>query len=1020
MGLEIRKNRFAKSFENSFFRIFAKELVRVFNELNINGVLIGGGISDSNLTFAPDALLICNTAVIIIDFKKYGGKIKLPEHSFPGVSKTKDLWFNGFWVVNDGETIVKGGVRNNPFQQLEAQTKKLNLLVENNIIPNLSESENYEFKNTSRVICFQLEVDFEGEVDPRYSHSFFVADQRSIIDTIRDIVDIVPNEWNDQITGFKLGQNAFDLFKKEFRADSYDPFAENQMYREQVFSEIEFPIIDESKKEEFVNEEIQNILDTNKDFLVGKEKLLILNSDVTSFSFEVVNGILKEILKIENKSNPIDDDETIEENKIIFLAPTNKNVNDVIRDGAPLQTRSLYGKLYDFENSKIQLLNNSLNEREEFPLLKNKDPKGSIYVIYYSHLVYDFGSIDENSLIKFGSGSLANDLLEYVNLNNSNNRMILVHDPYFYGHHAQTVGSESFLRAKNYNFISVKLKSLPMNTNHSCIQHLVKNIQEKKFNNFNSRRNPNFISLQEEVFKNEFVRLVNDNEINSKNILTREKVVAKDTNKWIRRSRGFNDDTIQTGDVLLIKNRVLVPEDMDPFSLPKFVQNGEIIEVLDVIERIVIKSKTTYNLKDIRISKCRVKLKEYEVERLLYLSETSIDEVEVDKEINKHKQIRLREIVSDYMAQNKILEKDVFVDLKEYQMYLDELKGVEEIEGIFEGEIVETDIIEREKRINKLKSKWKINKRKENYVKNELLKNHKSEYFMITQSANFRYGWAIDLHNAYGYRFLETMLPSFTTPVKNIERFHSFLYSAMSVSDRIVFQTFKGLNPWVGIEVTSSKLEPKNIEAIDDSYMTEIGSGELSQEEIEFRNNNNMESFDPRLSKLGNWILKQFKPEDAITIDKIIHNNYQEEYIFRNSIEIARLQFFYSGKWKVRYPKEIGNTSLGELIKNRLKSVSLEKKSNQEEEYIFDGQSEWNIKEYEKLNQILDIDRIKIIQIEKKGEYHDLLKLKSENGYFLMEFWFNKNCFFTKASIYASLSEISLKITNAINQLKND
>ncbi len=1019
MGLEVRKNRFAKSYENSFFRIFARELILVFDQLNLDGVLIGGGITESNNTLAPDALLICNSAVIIIDFKKYGGKIKLPDHALFGTSKTKDGWFHGWWVVNDGETVVKGGGRNNPFQQLEAQTKKLNIIVENNILPYILETEKYEFKDTSRVVCFQLEVDFEGTVDPRHAHSFHVADQRSIIDTIRDIVDVVPNEWNNQITGFKLGQNAFDLFKKEFRADLYDANAENQMYKEQVFSDIEFPLIDQSKTEEMINEEIGSIVPLVENFISGKENILVVNFDVTSFSFEVVNGLLENILKTEDLRES-EETEITRENKVVFLAPTNKNVNDVIRDGAPLQTRSLYGKLYDFENSKIELLNNSLNEREEFPLQKNKDPKGSIYVIYYSHLVYNFGSNDENSLLKFGSGSLANDVLEFIGLYNSDNKLILVHDSYFYGHRAETIGSESFLKLNNLNYLSIKLKSYPKNINQSGITHLVHNIQQKKFNYFGIKQYPNIATLNESEFGTEFIRLVKDNEINKKNILTRENDEAKNTNNWIRKKRGFIENSIQKGDVLLIRNRILVPEDIDPFSLPKFVQNGELIEVLEVLERMAFRTKKEYKYKDIKVSKCHVLLKENQVERTLYLSDFSIDDAETDREINKHKQIRLRELVTEYMENNSISEKDVFVNQKEYHLYLEELEVIEKPEGIFGGEELEVNQDEKEKRINKLRSAWKINKRKENYVKNELLKDYNSEYFIITQSGQFRYGWAINLHNAYGYRFSETMLPVFSKPIQNIERFHSYLYSAISVSDRILCQAFSGINPWFGLEISQASGDLEGVSPKKE-FMIEVQSSELSSEEIVFRNKYNLETVDSRLSILGNWFLKQFKPEDGITIDKIIHNNFQEEYTFRNSSETSRIQFYYSGKLQVRYPKEIGNTALGKLIEERLRSALPDVNSIQDESFDFDGQTNWNVKEYARLNELLEIRNIQINQIVNKGEYFDQLKLKSGDESCFMEIWFNKNGFFSKATVYnSSGSDKAVEIINAINQLKND
>jgi len=44
--LEIRKSSFAKSYENIFFREFAKNLSKLFNDLKIEGLLIGSPVCE--------------------------------------------------------------------------------------------------------------------------------------------------------------------------------------------------------------------------------------------------------------------------------------------------------------------------------------------------------------------------------------------------------------------------------------------------------------------------------------------------------------------------------------------------------------------------------------------------------------------------------------------------------------------------------------------------------------------------------------------------------------------------------------------------------------------------------------------------------------------------------------------------------------------------------------------------------------------------------------------------------------
>jgi hypothetical protein len=71
------------------------------------------------------------------------------------------------------------------------------------------------------------------------------------------------------------------------------------------------------------------------------------------------------------------------------------------------------------------------------------------------------------------------------------------------------------------------------------------------------------------------------------------------------------------------------------------------------------------------------------------------------------------------------------------------------------------------------------------------------------------------------------------------------------------------------------------------------------------------------------------------------------------------------------------------------------------------------------LNEILEINDIKITQVINKGEYHDVLKFDGNNETGFMEIWFNKNNFFTKASINSFEGLLSDKLHDAIKQLKN-
>ena len=94
--LEIRRGLAVRHYENSFFRVFSKNLKSMFDKYNLNGLLIANSecIADERLQI--DTLLITQHTVCIIDFKNFSGDIILP---------TSDDFFNGSWVNSEGHRI---------------------------------------------------------------------------------------------------------------------------------------------------------------------------------------------------------------------------------------------------------------------------------------------------------------------------------------------------------------------------------------------------------------------------------------------------------------------------------------------------------------------------------------------------------------------------------------------------------------------------------------------------------------------------------------------------------------------------------------------------------------------------------------------------------------------------------------------------------------------------------------------------------------------------------------------------
>ena len=111
--LEIRRGVASKSFENTFFREFAKELEKMFNEESIEGLLIGFPACKVEKTLQIDVLLITTNTIFLIDLKSHGGEITLPKYD----NFDKGEWCNGkkntSGECSNRQEKVKGGSQKN-------------------------------------------------------------------------------------------------------------------------------------------------------------------------------------------------------------------------------------------------------------------------------------------------------------------------------------------------------------------------------------------------------------------------------------------------------------------------------------------------------------------------------------------------------------------------------------------------------------------------------------------------------------------------------------------------------------------------------------------------------------------------------------------------------------------------------------------------------------------------------------------------------------------------------------------
>ena len=186
--LEIRKNTYFKSYENSFFREFVRLLSKSFIQNGKSGLLIGSPLCELDERLQIDVLLITEHAVCIIDFKNYQGKINIPHE--------RNFEF-GIWTNSKGDQI-RGGSYINPYIQLKNQKRRFSEVFKKYISKNLSDGDKLDCNHIVTIVCFQKEIKLNRDIPSSKELSFWIIDKINFVEKINDIIDkakITTKDW---------------------------------------------------------------------------------------------------------------------------------------------------------------------------------------------------------------------------------------------------------------------------------------------------------------------------------------------------------------------------------------------------------------------------------------------------------------------------------------------------------------------------------------------------------------------------------------------------------------------------------------------------------------------------------------------------------------------------------------------------------------------------------------------------------------------------------------------------------
>lgn len=366
-----------------------------------------------------DALVLKRNAIIVIDFKDYGGKLKFSE--------------NNKWTI-DGNP-VRGGNKTNPYQQIrDNKFQLLNYLdsrVQFQSSPNLG--------HIAGLCLFHQTIDFdEGTLPNNVSRWFYVADLTS---SIRTVDAVVSSEIN-------LSNTDIDAVLSTLDVSIYYPDGRPE--------EVPIPIYDDEKHSQPIrlNGEQNKALVSIKDWL-GDEvhKVFALSGAFYTGKNIVLKAVINHLINAGKKP--------------IYLAPNARIANRYKNDGFS-EVNSIYSWLYAERPNHIK------NGKAIYPIEKDQIyPEKDVIIVLDSHLLGN--DLFETETAVYGSGYILSDFLGALrgldgqhgeNVQESIAilelpKILLVGDPYQLtrGSRGRSLLAGQFFQQEKIDFLSAELNS---------------------------------------------------------------------------------------------------------------------------------------------------------------------------------------------------------------------------------------------------------------------------------------------------------------------------------------------------------------------------------------------------------------------------------------------------------------------------------------------------------------------------------------------------------------------------------
>ena len=1012
--LEIRRGIATRSYENTFFREFSKNLSSMFDEYSIDGLLIGNSYCETSQNLMIDALLITSNNVFLIDLKNFGGDIILPK---------SDIDFpEGLWMTRD-DIRVKGGSHINPYKQLYQHKKAFTWVYHNSIIKSkiLENKEQLNPSHVKKMVCFQKPITLIGEIPNRDELDFFITDSEKYLETIKDVIDV-----NDEEV--RLTSKSFDVFKEIFRADS---FHSSESYK--PLDTIPVPIIKPTNDELYLDQ--KEALNEITEFIKSDKKNAFILQGTSQSGKSHLSKFIKDIA-FKNSVTQVE-----------FFAPSGKVALNLLSDD-DIQYESIYshiygGKpkkeikdLYESKENKIELRKNQNGDfidikgnqidpndyiktyLDVIPLKPNESDEKALFVVDEAQLVSN--NYWESFDIRFGSGYLLKDFIEFTNINESNRKIIFIGDKFLLqtAKEGESALNQSYLN-EHYNLITSSFELLNKGEFFPLVNNAlsaVKGIREDLYNHLFFDFFDNFQSIDKSDSLNLIEKKINNNA--DFHVLSFENANAQKINLWIKKNILKNGENITKNDLVSINNTFNLENKNDPFGEPKRVFNGEFGVVTSASDNVI---SETVLMKD---KNNPIVIKYREVSLTLNRTGNKVDILSLENfrtnekgELSKD-EITSIKIILDREIRDEIKRKPFVGSDSEKRLltsleYKEISKEVSNYEVRLEnGERVKTkleDAVAKKRKITKL-----AENQNKKYIENYLIKDTTSKYYKYKNAAHLRFGWALTVHKSRSYKWDDVIFDlGSERRGRSNKPYFKWLYTGLTRAKANVYLiSYSPINPLIKIDFKDIAINKGKGKIV---YFQADLNAEVNLSSKEMSSNLNFTDgkLKPILIQLYYFLSNKLTHKD-IEIVSINQSDYQSIYELKNkNNQTAKISIYCNLKGQARQPTlmKAEPDEFGYEVMIALKQDSEIKN--------FDSVSDiWRKNAYNSIYLALKEHDYKIVQLIQTS-YKDTIEISKNDENLVVDMYYDGNGFFTSViSTYYSSVEILDYYKSVLNTLR--